>query len=164
MKIRSQKDFYAGMMFMGVGGAFAWGATSYRVGLADRMGPGYFPLLVGGLMALLGVAIALKALFTDSPEGDRIGPWAWRPLAFVLGANLVFGMLLGGLPSIGLPAAGMVVAIYALTVIASLAGRRFNLRAVMILATVLAVGSYLAFIVLLKLQIRVWPVFFTGGH
>ena len=58
----------------------------------------------------------------------------------------------------------MVVAIYALTVIASLAGRRFNLRAVMILATVLAVGSYLAFIVLLKLQIRVWPVFFTGGH
>ena len=47
MKIKSQKDFFAGLMFMGVGAAFAWGATTYNVGTGARMGPGYFPLLLG---------------------------------------------------------------------------------------------------------------------
>ena len=46
MKIKSQKDFFAGLMFMGVGVAFAWGATTYNVGNGARMGPGYFPLLL----------------------------------------------------------------------------------------------------------------------
>ena len=84
---------------------------------------------------------------------DRIGTWAWKPLVCVLGANLVFGVLLGGLPGIKLPTMGIIAGIYALTIIASLASRRFNLRQVLILGTVLAVGSYLTFILLLKLQI-----------
>jgi hypothetical protein len=80
-------------------------------------------------------------------------------LAYVLGANLVFGILLGGLPSIKLPAMGMIAAIYALTIIASFAGDKVKMKEVLILATILAVGSYLAFIMLLKLQIPVWPTF-----
>jgi hypothetical protein len=163
MKIKSQKDFFAGLLFMGIGIAFSWGATSYRVGLAGRMGPGYFPLLVGVLVAILGAVITLKALVLQTEDGERIGRLAWRPLAYVLGANLAFGVLLGGLPGINLPAAGMIAAIYALTIIASLAGKRFHLRSALILATVLVVGSYLVFIVLLKLQIRVWPAFLIGG-
>ena len=66
------------------------------------------------------------------------------------------------LPSIGLPPMGLVVAIYALTLIASLAGDQFQLKGVLVLATVLSVGSYLAFVVALNLQFPVWPTFITG--
>lgn len=162
MKIKSQKDFFSGLLFMGVGIGFAVGSTAYKVGIADNMGPGYFPLLLGILMALLGIAITVQALVLETRDGDRIGRWAWKPLFYVLGANLAFGVLLCGLPGIGLPASGMVAGIYALTFIASLAARKFNFGHVFILATALSVVSYLAFVVLLKSQIPVWPVLITG--
>jgi hypothetical protein len=162
VKPKSQKDFFSGLMFGAVGGAFAWGATTYNVGEGARMGPGYFPLMLGIVLALLGAVIMFQSLTIESEDGDRIGRWAWKPLFYILGANLAFGVLLGGLPSIGVPAMGMIIAIDALTIISSLAGENFKLRDVLILSTILAVGSYLAFIVLLKLQIQVWPTFITG--
>lgn len=162
MKIKSQKDFFSGLMFMGIGVAFAWGATSYSVGTGARMGPGYFPMMLGILLAILGGVILFDSMVIETEKGDKIGKWAWRPVRYILGANLVFGILLGGLPSIKLPAMGMIAGIYALTIIASLADDGFKLKPVLILATVLSAGSYLAFIVLLKLQIPVWPTFITG--
>ena len=162
MKIKSQKDFFSGVMFSAVGTAFAWGATNYNVGQGARMGPGYFPLMLGILLAVLGAVVIFYSLVVETEGGDPIGKWAWRPLGYIIGANLLFGVLLGGLPSIKVPAMGMIAAIYALTIVSSLAGERFRLRDVLILATILAVGSYLAFIVLLKLQIQVWPSFITG--
>jgi len=162
VKIKSQKDFYSGLMFMGVGIAFAWGATTYSVGSGARMGPGYFPLVLGVLMAVLGGAITFKALVVETESGDRIGPWAWKPLCYILAANFVFGVLLGGLPGLGIPPMGMVLAIVALTFIAALAGNEFRFREVLILSILLAVGSYLAFVVLLKLQFPVWPSFIAG--
>ena len=162
MKIKSQKDFFSGLMFMGVGVAFAWGATTYSVGSGARMGPGYFPLMLGILLALIGSVITFKALVVETEGGDKIGAWAWKPLFFILAANFLFGILLGGLPSIGLPAMGMILGIYALVIIASLAGNEFSLKGVLGLSTILAIGSYLAFVVLLKLQFPVWPSFITG--
>jgi hypothetical protein len=161
VNIKSQKDFFSGLMFMVVGVAFAWGASSYTIGTGARMGPGYFPLVLGVLLALLGGAITFKALVVETVDGDKIGRISLKPLFFIIVANLVFGVALGGLPAIGLPPLGMVLGIYALTFIASLAGDTFKTREVAILATVLAVFSYLAFIVLLKLQFPVWPAFFT---
>ena len=162
MNIKSQKDFFSGLLFITVGVAFAIGANGYTVGTGARMGPGYFPLLLGILLAVLGAAITFNSLVVNTPDGDKIGAWAWKPLFFIIAANLVFGLMLGGLPSIKLPAMGMIVGIYALTFIASMAGEEFNLKAVAILATVLAFISYMAFIVLLKLQFPVWPTFITG--
>lgn len=162
MQIKSQKDFFSGLMFMLVGIAFAWGSTSYNVGTGARMGPGYFPLVLGVLMAILGLVIAIKATVVNTADGDKIGSWAWKPLFFIIAANLVFGVMLGGLPSIKIPAMGLILAIYALTFIASMAGDEFSFKAVFILATVLSIMSYLAFIVLLKLQFPVWPAFITG--
>lgn len=159
MNIKSQRDFFAGVLFCAFGVAFAWGATTYTVGTGARMGPGYFPMIVGVLIAIMGVAITLKALVVETEGGEPVGKIAWRPLVFIIGANLLFGLLLGGLPSIGLPPMGLIVAIYALTFVASLAGERFNAKATAILATILAVGSYLAFVVALKLQFPVWPTF-----
>jgi hypothetical protein len=162
VKINNHRDFFSGLLFLGIGVAFAWGASTYKIGVADRMGPGYFPLILGVLMSVLGIFIILKSLALKTGEGDRVGAWAWKPLVYILAANVAFGVLLAGLPSIKLPATGLIAAIYALTVIASLAGRQFKLTHTLVLATVLAAISYCAFIALLKLQIPVWPVFITG--
>ena len=148
---------------MGVGVAFAWGASTYTVGSGARMGPGYFPLALGMLLAVLGGIITFKALVVETVDGEKIGNIAWKPLFFIIMANVVFGAMIGGLPAVGLPPLGLICGIYALTCIASLAGDEFNLKEVILLGTVLAVFSYLAFIVLLKLQFPVWPAFLMNS-
>jgi hypothetical protein len=86
--IKSQKDFFSGLMFMVVGGLFAWGATSYSVGTAARMGPGYFPFMLGLILVALGALVTVNALKSGMPGGDKIGQIAWRPLVFILGQGL----------------------------------------------------------------------------
>jgi hypothetical protein len=162
VKIKSQKDFYSGLLYTVAGAAFAYGATSYNIGTGARMGPGYFPLLLGSLLAIIGGIIIFKSLVVETPTGDRVGSWAWKPLSFIIAGNLLFGVLLGGLPSIKFPAMGLIVAIYGTTLVVSMAGDKFKLKEVLVLATVLSVLSYLAFIVLLKLQFPVWPSFIAG--
>ncbi|GAB4217694.1 MAG: tripartite tricarboxylate transporter TctB family protein [Rhodoferax sp.] len=158
MMIKSPKDLAAGLLFCGVGLAFAWGAGAYTVGSSASMGPGYFPRVLGLLLAVVGLVIAVRALVMRHPADGPIGPWAWRPLVFVVAANAVFGVLLVGLPALHLPAMGLMAAIVGLTLLASLAGERFKLREALGLAGVLALGSYLVFVLLLKLQLAVWPV------
>ena len=162
MSIKSQKDFFSGLMFMSVGVAFAWGATRYSIGTSARMGPGYFPLVLGLLLAILGATITFKAMVVETEDGAKMGSWAWKPLFYIIAANLVFGLALGGLPILHIPAFGLIAGIYALTFIASLAGEDFNLKEVAILATALALLSYLAFILVLRLQLPVWPTFIAG--
>ena len=162
MLIKSQKDFFSGLMFTVTGAAFAYGATSYSIGTGGRMGPGYFPLLLGVILAILGGIIMFKALVVESRGGDKIGKWAWKPLFLIIAANLIFGVMIGGLPGIGLPPMGLIAGIFALPIVASLAGDRFKLKEVLILAVILSVGSYAAFILLLKLQFPVWPTFIAG--
>lgn len=160
--IKSEKDFYSGLMFTIVGITFAVGATNYNIGTGARMGPGYFPLMLGILLAGLGVLVMIQGIRSKSETGDKLGRVAWKPLSFIIGANVLFGVLLGGLPKIGLPSMGLIAGIYGLTIVASLAGERFKLKEVLILATVLAVISYGAFVKLLNLQFPVWPAFITG--
>ena len=128
------------------------------------MGPGYFPLLLGIILAILGAIIMFKALVVEAPggDGDKIGAWAWKPLSLIIAANLLFGIMLGGLPSIGLPPMGLIAGIFALTIVASLAGDSFNLKEVLVLSVILSIGSFAAFILLLKLQFPVWPTFIAG--
>jgi len=162
VNIKSQKDFASGLMFMVVGAAFAWGATKYSIGTAARMGPGYFPLMLGALLALLGVIITFNALVFERAGGDKIGKWALKPLCFIIGANLIFGVCLGGIPPIGLKPLGLIVGIYALTFVASMAEAGWKAVNTLVLASALAVISYLAFIKLLNLQFPVWPAYFTA--
>ncbi len=162
MGIKSQKDFFCGLMYIVVGVFFAWGATSYKIGDGARMGPGYFPLLLGVLLTLCGLVVTFKAMIIETIDGDKIGKWAWKPLFFILMSNLIFGVLLGGLPSIKLPSMGLIVAIFALTFVAASAGEEFKLKEVIGLAIFLAILSYLAFILLIKLQFQVWPTFLSN--
>ncbi len=162
LRIKSRKDFVSGLMFAAVGAAFAIGAFEYTVGSAARMGPGYFPLMVGVLLAILGLVVAVAALGVDlHGDGDPVGKIAWKPLGYIIGSNLLFGVLLAGLRSIGLPAMGLIVAVYGLVIVASKAGSVFSIKTALLLATILAVGSYLIFIVGLNLQFQVWPTFIS---
>lgn len=169
MNIKNQKDFFSGLLFMCIGVAFAWGASDYTIGSGARMGPGYFPLVLGVLLAVLGGLITFKALVVETMDGHKVGAFAWRPLFFIIAANLVFGVMLGGLhwvvdgrEILTLPPMGLIAGIFALTFIASWAGDEFNAKEVLVLAAALSALSYLAFIVLLRLQFPVWPTFFTA--
>jgi hypothetical protein len=161
VRIKSQKDFFAGLMFLALGVAFAWGATNYTIGEGARMGPGYFPLVLGILLSVIGIFIVFEAMVVETEDGEKVGKFAWKPLFFIIGSNIVFGICIGGIPKIGIPAMGLIVGIYALTFIASMAGEEHKNKEVIFLATFLAILSYLAFIVLLKLQFPVWPSFLT---
>ena len=128
------------------------------------MGPGYFPLVLGILLAAIGAFIIFESLVVETEDGEPIGKFAWKPLVFIIGANVVFGILLGGLPQhrasrpLGLIVAHLRAGLHRQPWRATSSSS----KEVLVLATILAVGSYLAFIVLLKLQFPVWPTFITG--
>ncbi|HEY8047853.1 MAG TPA: tripartite tricarboxylate transporter TctB family protein [Ramlibacter sp.] len=159
MKIKSQRDFVSGVMFVALGIAFAWGAANYPIGAAAQMGPGYFPLVLGVVLAALGMFIVFGSLVVETEDGEPMGAWAWRPLGFIIAANVAFGVLVGGLPAIGVPPLGLIAAVVVLTFVAALAGRGFVLREVAVLALVLAFASGVALVLLLQLQVPLWPWF-----
>ena len=157
MKIKNQRDFFSGLLFMAAGGGTAWVAVTFRIGSAARMGQGYFPLALGVVLALLGGFIAFKALVVETEDGGVIGPWAVRPLVCVVCASVLFGLMLGGLPRLGLPPLGLVPAVYAATVVAALAADGFKLGHALLLATVFAVAAWLVLARLLEIPVPSWP-------
>jgi hypothetical protein len=154
LKIKSEKDFWSGLMFIAVGVAFAWGASSYSFGSSARPGPGYFPFGLGVLMAVLGGLILFKALTFEVEGGDKIGPWSWKPLVMITATVAIFGWML--------PHMGLVIALPILVVVAALAGDEFKIKDALINSVVLTIGSWAIFILGLKLTIPLWPSFITG--
>lgn len=154
MKIKSQRDFWSGVMFVAVGLGFAWGATSYSFGASARPGPGYFPFGLGILLAVLGAFVLFKALTIESADGDPIGDVAWKPLAYIVGTVAVFGWTL--------PHLGMFIALPLLIFIAARAGDEFHWGEVLVNAVVLTAGSWVIFIWGLNLTIPLKPSFIGG--
>lgn len=154
MKIKSQRDFWSGLMFLVVGVAFAWGATEYSFGTSARPGPGYFPFGLGILLALLGGLVLFKALTLESEGGDPVGAFAWRPLVVIILAIVVFG--------VALPRLGLIITLPITILLSSLASSEFRLRDVLFSSIVLTAGSWALFILGLKLTIPVWPIYFNG--
>lgn len=151
MKIKSQKGFWSGLMFVATGMGFAWGAQYYSFGTSARPGPGYFPFGLGLLLALLGAFVLFEALTIETEDGEPIGRWSWKPLLTICLSVGVFGWLL--------PHLGMAVALPVLVIVCSLAGDEFGWRDAIINSIVLTVGSWAIFIWGLKLVIPLWPAF-----
>ena len=151
MHIKSQRDFWSGLMFIFMGVIFAWGSTNYSFGSSARPGPAYFPFGLGVLMAILGAAVLFKALTTEVKGGDPIGAWAWKPLGVIVGAVALFGWTL--------PHLGMVISLPLLIVMSALAGDEFHWKDALINSIVLTIGSWFIFIWGLKLTIPMWPSF-----
>jgi hypothetical protein len=151
VKIKSQRDFWSGLMFVVVGIAFAWGATTYSFGSSARPGPGYFPFGLGILLAVLGGLVLFKALTIEVEGGDRIGDIAWKPLAYIVGTVTVFGWTL--------PHLGMVIALPILVIIAARAGDEFHWGEAIGNALLLTVFSWFIFVYGLNLTLPLWPSF-----
>ena len=151
MKIKSQRDFWSGLMFLVVGVVFAIGAGNYSLGSSARPGPGYFPLMLSVIMAILGAIVLFKSLTIESPGGDPVGGIAWKPLLIIVVAIAVFGILLERL--------GLFITVPILIIISSLAGDEFRWRGVIASAIILTLGSWAVFILGLKLTIPLWPRF-----
>lgn len=159
--IKNHKDFYTALLYIALGLAFAAAAAlHYPLGTTARMGPGYFPLLLGLLLAGIGAVMLLRCLVqarrADTPV-VRMGPWAWRPLLCVLWGAAAFGISLEGLPALGLPPLGLMVGVVLLTLIASLARPGMRWRETLLLAAALALGSYIVFVRLLGQPFALWP-------
>ena len=151
MKIKSQRDFWSGLMFVAIGAGFAIGATNYSMGTSARPGAGYFPLMLSVIMAILGGVVLFKSLTIESADGDPVGSFAWKPLFIIVASIVIFGLTLERL--------GMIITIPILIFISSLAGDEFKLRGVLLNAVVLTIGSWAVFIWGLKLTIPLWPRF-----
>jgi hypothetical protein len=155
MKIKSQKDFWSGLMFVATGLGFAAGATNYSFGSSARPGPGYFPFGLGILLGVLGAVVLFKSLTVETEGGDPVGAIPWRPLVLITLSVALFGM--------ALPQLGMVVSLPLLILISSLAGDEFKLKEVIINSIILTIGSWAIFIKGLNLVIPLWPAFMTAG-
>jgi len=150
-RIGNSRDFVAGLVFIAIGIAALIGASEYPLGTVRSIGPGYYPILVGIALALLGAAIAFKGLKPSTgPESTPDeGGLALRPLVFVVAAVVAFGLLVRPF--------GLAAAIVALIVISSLAGRDFNIVRVTLLCIGMTVLAWLVFIYVLGLNMSMWP-------
>jgi len=170
LRIKSEKDFWAGVMFIAVGVGFAIGATDYSLGpacppqdpcatsmwarfmqLSAKPGAGFFPLGLGIIQAFLGALVLFKALTFETAGGDPIGAIGWKPLGLIVLSVVLFGL--------ALPRLGMFISLPLLIIICSSAGDEFSWKGVIISSIVLTVGSWLVFIKGLNLIIPLWPTF-----
>jgi len=151
MKIKNQQDFFSGLMFLVVGLLFAFGGGDYAMGSSVKPGPGYFPMILSVVTALLGVAVIFTSLTVEAEGGGKIGAFAWRPLLIIVFAIAMFGF--------ALPRFGLILTVPLLTIVVSFAGREFGWVGVLITSAVLTVFAWLVFVVGLNLTIPLWPAF-----
>src|SRR5262245_59762947 len=149
--IRHPKDFFAGLMFVAFGIAAIGIGSSYPLGVAARMGPGYFPRILGILLIVLGAALAVRALRLD---GTKITLESPRPLIIVIGSVVLFGLTA--------PTLGLVISSILLILISSAASTEFRWKEALVSGVILAALSVAGFIWGLGLQFSVWPTFIGG--
>lgn len=142
------RDFLAGLLFFVFGVLTIFFARDYPIGITARMGPGYFPMVLGGLLCLFGLVVMLRGLRLAEPVR---GAWGWRPLALITLAIVMFGFTMEKL--------GLVPALVLMYFIAALAGREFRFGEVLLLALVMSAFAAGVFVYGLKLP---YPLF--GGY
>jgi hypothetical protein len=140
---RSRKEVLTGLLFVAFGGAFALGATAYPFGDPVRPGPGFYPLVIGVLLAILGVAVIVRGAIED--DGEPITAPSWRAVAMIVGGLLVFALTVRGL--------GLGPAVFLGALLASFASRATTARGALVMAVGLTAISILIFVVALNLRL-----------
>jgi hypothetical protein len=148
IKIKSPKDFWAGLLFIALGLFFLVGGRNYEMGSATRMGPAYFPSVLGGLMALIGGIIFFQSLVV---KGENVPAMSFRPLFFITLALLLFGYLLRPI--------GLVLTVALMVFLSAFAGHEFKVKEVLLLSIGLIVIGVLVFVKSLSLPFPLWPGF-----
>ncbi len=146
MRIRSPKDFWAGLIFVAIAAAFILLAQQYRLGDLNRMGPAMFPTLVGALLAALGAIVVLRSFVLD---GEALPRFHARPIGVSLLAIVLFGVALQWL--------GLVAAIAVLVLVGAYAARDVRPMENLALAAGMILFSVAIFVWLLGLPLPLWP-------
>ena len=144
------KDLLAGLMFIVIGVVFWVGAGNYQMGSAARMGPGWFPSVLGAIMTFLGVLIAGLGLKNQAQwtATEGIG-WTWRPVIILTAAVVLFGF--------ALPTLGMVVAIIFLTFVSGIAAHDKEYKSLAMITVIMCIFCAAVFVWGLKLQMKLFP-------
>jgi hypothetical protein len=142
---RALKDILAGGIFIALGLAFAFGALSYDIGTPLRMGPGYVPLVLGGMLAALGAGVVVKGFIAG--EGESLGGFEWRAVILITAALIFFGVTVRGL--------GAAPALFGTSLLALLARSRTSWREALLIAIGLTALSVVIFIVALRLRLPI---------
>jgi uncharacterized membrane protein len=130
-----KKDFCAGMMFLGIGAGAMIVSRSYPFGTTLRMGPGYFPTLLGAILVLFGIYVMVRGLRSDE---KLQGNWSVRALIVLPLSMVLFGLLM--------ELAGFIPALIALIFVSVASGREFKFMEVLLLTVFLGVLSVGMFI------------------
>ena len=146
IKFSQGKDFIAGLIFFFFGIAAIWLARDYPMGSARRMGPAYFPTLIGGALAILGLIISARSIRRLS---EPVRLQALRPLIMITAGVVGFALLLKPL--------GLILALLVLILIGCLGGSQFRVREVAILYIILVLIAVIFFVYGLGLQLSLWP-------
>ena len=133
--IKHPRDFYAGLMYAALGLGAIVVARGYTMGTSVRMGPGYFPTVLGGLLVLVGSLSMIRSFLRP---GEAIGAFAWRDILLVLGSAVLFGLTVRG--------AGLFPSLFAMVVISAWASSEFRLKSTLLLAAASAIFSALVFV------------------
>lgn len=149
--IRNPKDFWTGVIFVAAGIAFIVIAQNYPIGSARRMGPAYFPTILGGLLALIGLAAAARS-FVGRGEGVR--NFAYKPLVLVCLATVLFGLLVRW--------AGLLPSVFLLVVVSASASVHFRWRSATLLGLGLAAFCIGVFVYGLGLPMPIFGPLFGG--
>ncbi|HEY0846879.1 MAG TPA: tripartite tricarboxylate transporter TctB family protein [Noviherbaspirillum sp.] len=147
--IRNPKDFWSGVIFVCFGLAAIVIGRDYSMGTAGRMGPAYFPTILGGILALLGLIAVVRSLVRP---GEGIEKFAIKEIILILVAVLLFGFMVRG--------AGLVVAIILLVFLSAFASVKFRVMPSVLLAVGMAVFSVLLFVKALGLPMPVFGPWF----
>lgn len=142
---RAVTDILAGLIFVAFGLAFAITSLSYELGTPLRMGPGYFPLVLGGILVFLGLLIVGKGVVSGSSAEERFGSVPWRALFLIVAAVLFFGLTVRGL--------GLVPATAVTALLTALASYRTGILAAVAIAAGLTVLCVLIFVFALQLRL-----------
>lgn len=148
-RIRNPRDFCGGALLVVLGVLAIAIARGYPAGSAARMGPGYFPDMLGLLLIVIGSVLVASSLRVDGPPLPR---WPWRPTIVVLGAVVLFGAIVDR--------AGLALSTVILVFLASAASHEFRWREAIVSGVLLAVLVSLVFVVGLKIQLPLWPAVF----
>ena len=146
--LRNNKDFLAGLLFIAIGAVAVVIALDYRMGSAMRMGPGYFPAVLGGILFLFGVYVMVRGIISGAQVK---GEWGWKPLALITLAIVLFGFLM--------ERAGMIPALAAMFFAAAAAGREFRFKEVLLLTVVMSGFAVGVFVYGLKLPYQLFGGF-----
>jgi putative tricarboxylic transport membrane protein len=133
--IRSTKDFWSGVLYIFFGTGALLVGRDYAMGTALRMGPAYFPSLLGALLILIGAISVIRSFFV---QGTPIGAFALKQLAFVVGSVILFGAIVRG--------AGLAIALPLLAIVSARASARFRWTASIVMAAGLTVFCILVFL------------------